>query len=443
VKGGRSDRSFLIIWGGKELKELVILILAVLAYYFIIFDKRMPKSTITLFIGLILMASHLVKNMNVENLSEIVDFNTLGLLFGMMITVSILEETGLFQYLVVKMLRLSKANYIRTIVFLMMVVALTSAFLDNVITILMTAPMIFLVADTLGVNPTSLIFLTLFIDNIGGMATIIGSPLNIVLGSESGLSFNAFLKNLGTFAIFAFITVFVVFKRYLPKPENADEKLKLLAQMDPKKAITNLPLLKKSLPVFLVVLAGFSMHGILKTELSIISMLGALFILLLSNRKFEDVSKKIDWDTLFFYMGLYMITFSLEKAGFTDTIAKLFMPLKDHPFASSIVFLWISSIITPFLSAVPGTLLMVPVIHKLVSVGFTPYIWWAYGMGANLGTNLTPLGAVQNLIGVSLLEKNQGEKIEFTAFMKLGIKVVLPTMILATIWVSIRFMIWG
>ncbi len=422
---------------------LIVLVLAVLAYYFIIFVNNIENSVTTLFFAIIIMFLKLhptgasnqeLLPMNMENLSHIVDFNTLGLLLGMMIIVAFLKKSGFFQYMIINILRLSRGNFHRMLLMLMIIVALTSAFLDNVITIMMTLPMIFLIADTMEVDPSPFVFMTIFIDNVGGMATLIGSPLNLVLGSISGKSFNEFIMNTGIFSIIAFIVIYWLSKRMIKLNDESLSKIRRLLEMDPNKAITDKKMMRVSTIVFLFVVVGFVLHSFFEIELSYVSLLGALTLLLAFRKSFEKVAEDIDWDTLFFYMGLYIISYSLEEIGVIEAIAKALSPLASHPIIAFLGILWGAAVVIPFLSAVPGTLILAPVLKYLVGYGFSPNIWWAYAFGANLGTNLTPLGAVQNLIGVAMLEKQTGKKITFGEFMKVGFKVTIPALVIASIW---------
>ncbi len=417
---------------------LLTLFLAVLAYYFIIFVKDIENSITTLFFAIIILLLKLHRpgfvEMNLRNLGHIVDFNTIGILLGMMIVVGFLKKSGFFQYMIIKMLRFTRGNFDLMLLMLMITVSVTSAFLDNVITILMTLPMIFLIADTMEVDPTPMVLMTIFMDNVGGMATLIGSPLNLVLGSISGKSFNDFLTHTGVFTIIAFVIVYYLSKRWVKTGASEIEKLKKLSEMDPEKAIEDKRMMKVSVIVFLFIVAGFMLHSILEIELSYIALLGALTLMIIFRSSFEKASEDIDWDTLFFYMGLYTISYSLEEIGVIQQMAQVLMPLKDHFIAYSMVIMWGAAFIIPFLSAVPGTLILAPVLGYLVKAGFSKSIWWAYAFGANLGTNFTPLGAVENLIGVAMLEKQTGRKIGFGEFMKYGIRSTVPAIAVASVW---------
>ena len=409
-------------------------------YYYIIFGKG-NKAVIVFGLGLVLFMTKIIEGMEPSNLSHIVDFNTLGLLFGMMIVVSFMKKTGFFQYSAIKVVRLSKARFWRMTVLLMVLVALTSAFLDNLITIILVSPMLFLISDNLGMDATPLILLAIFIDNIGGMSTLIGSPLNIVLGSTSGLSFGQFLVTMGPIAIVAFVITLLIMKRALPSSRDVADKMKVLSEMEASRAITDRSLLMKTLYVFMAVLVGFALHNVIKVELSVMAMLGAVVLLILSKRNFESIAEDIDWDTLFFYGGLYMISYALEHVGVINFIAGFFEPLTEHQLVMFLIMVWLSAIVVPFLSAVPATLIFAPIIQKLISMGFDVNLWWAYAIGANLGSSLSPLGALQNLVGLNLLAKQTGKEYPFMRYVKEAARVCIPSLIAGSvyiIWLYVR-----
>jgi Na+/H+ antiporter NhaD/arsenite permease-like protein len=297
----------------------------------------------------------------------------------------------------------------------------------------LVAPIIFLIADTIKINPAPLMIFAIIVDNIGGMSTLIGSPLNIVLGSIGNLDFNRFLLVMLPISIISFVSSFFMFKSQNNfDVELFNKRLQSLMKMKPSKAIQNKNLMIKSVIIFSIVLAGFMLHTVIDIDLALIAMSGALLLMLLAGRDFEKMAKQIDWNTMFFYAGLFIITFSLEKIGVIEVISEVFMPLIDSPLLLMIVIMWLGSIITPFLSAVPGTLIMAPVVSLLVSNGAPYELWFAFAIGANLGTNLTPLGAVQNIVGLSLIEKQTGTSYGFTQYLKMTYKFVLIPMILGT-----------
>ncbi|GAB6188721.1 ArsB/NhaD family transporter [Marinitoga arctica] len=418
------------------MSEILVLGITIIAYYFIIFSKSVKKSIITFFFGVLLFILKPVEGLEFENIGNIVSFETLGILLGMMIIVEILKESGFFTFAAVNAIKLSRYKFWIVLTLIMILVVLFSAFLDNLITIMLMAPIIFLIADTLEINPTPLMLLTIAIDNIGGMSTLIGSPLNIVLGSIGELDFTKFLIKMLPITILSFISTIFVFKVSNKVDSKIfNERLKTLSSMDPGKTIENKSLMYKGIIVFAIVLTGFIFHSTIKIDLALIAVAGALVLMLLTQKDFESMSKDLDWDTMFFYGGLFTIAFALEEVGVTQAIANIFNPLLDKPKMLMLVIMWISSFVIPFLSAVPGTLILAPVIKLLILNGAPFELWYAYAIGANLGTNLTPLGAVQNIVGVSLLEKNYNQTVTFNEYMKKSLMFVLLPMILGSIYI--------
>lgn len=414
---------------------ILVLGITIIAYYFIIFAKNVKKSIITFFFGILLFILKPVEGLEFENLGRIVSFETLGILLGMMIIVEILKESGFFTFAAVNAIKLSRYKFWIVLTLIMILVVLFSAFLDNLITIMLMAPIIFLIADTLEINPTPLMLLTIAIDNIGGMSTLIGSPLNIVLGSIGRLDFTTFLIKMLPITVLSFISAMFIFKvNNKIDSKLFNEKLKTLSSMDPEKTIENKSLMYKGVIVFAIVLTGFIFHSKIKIDLALIALAGALILMLLTQKDFESMSKDLDWDTMFFYGGLFTIAFSLEEIGVTQAIANLFNPLIDTPMILMLVIMWIAAFAIPFLSAVPGTLILAPVIKLLVLHGAPFELWYAYAIGANLGTNLTPLGAVQNIVGVSLLEKNYNKTVTFSEYMKKSLMFTLIPLILGSVY---------
>jgi Na+/H+ antiporter NhaD/arsenite permease-like protein len=419
------------------LNGALVIVIAIVAYYFIIFSKKVKKSVTTLLLSIILYIFNPVNTLTLENIGKIISFETLGILFGMMIIVEFLKESGFFTFSAVWVIKASKAKFWAALFSLMLITALFSAFLDNLITILFISPIIFLITDTLEIDAAPFIMLTIFIDNIGGMSTLIGSPLNIVLGSISKLDFTQFMKIMSVIAFITFISTFTIFRKKYTKAQTAEfsEKLKRLGNMKPEKAITNKKLLLISIIVFALVLTGFIFSSTIKINSALIAVFGGLILLFVFNHDFASFSSRIDWDTMFFYAGLFSISYALDKIGVTQSIAWIFKPLIGAPVILMLCFMWLSAFVIPFLSAVPGTLLLAPVVKILIGYGAPAELWYAYAVGANLGSNFTPLGAVQNIVGVSLLEKHGGKSLSFSQFMNYSKKTFLVSLILGTFFV--------
>ncbi|MDK2946827.1 MAG: hypothetical protein PWQ85_1622 [Geotoga sp.] len=425
-----------------DLEKIFALLIVVIAYYYIIFGKKY-KAPVVFGLALIVAALRLVEGLEPDNISKVVDFNTLGLLAGMTVIVEFLKKTGLFQFLSIRIVKIGGKRFFWTVVGLMALVAVASAFLDNLVTIILIAPMIFVICDTLGLDPIPFLILTIIIDNIGGMSTLIGSPLNLVLGSVSGLGFNDFIRNMGLISIISFVVVLLLFKKYTKINQQILDRLESLRNIDERKAIVEPKSLKFTLSIFLVVIFLFAIHNVVEIDLSFIALLGAVAVMLYHRKEFNEISNEIDWDTLFFYAGLYILSYALEEIGITKMLAGMFMPLLAHKLLATFAIFGFVSISIPWLSAVPGTLIIAPVVRILVSSGFSSQFWWVYGVSANLATNLTLLGAVQNIVGVNLLSKQIGRNFGFGEYMKWTFKPYLVTSIIGLGYALIKVYIGG
>lgn len=393
-----------------------MLFIFAITYYFIIRGSH-RTSVIVFLMGLIIALGRIIENVKMKHIGFIVDFNTIGLLMGMMILVGLLKSTGFFQYIAIRTVKLGGGNFARTILFLCATVAICSAFLDNVTTILLFSPVFFLISDTLDIDASPLIMLSILSANIGGTATMIGDPPNILIGSASGLSFVSFLGHLSPIAFIAFLITALSFKKYLKAKTRTKDGLQNFLATDPSTVIVDKLLLKKLLIIFGCVLLGFIFHETLDYEMSLIAMTGAAVGLLVSKKSFEEIAQEIEWDTLFFFVGLFMITFALEDVGIISYVTKFIGGIRTE-WLLSLALVWIAGLCAAFIGAVPTTVAMIPVVRGLLASGANPVIWWALALGACLGGNGSAIGAAANIVGVSLMNKHTSQKIGFADFFK-------------------------
>ncbi|ABR31538.1 citrate transporter [Thermosipho melanesiensis] len=416
-----------------QLDSVFTLLIVAIAYGFIIFGRK-NKAAITFGLALVIAAFKFVRGIEFENISRIVDFDTLSLLTGMMIIVAFLSKSGFFEFFSIRVVKIGGKRFYLTLSFLMIIVALTSAFLDNVVTILVMTPMIFLISDILQLSPIPLVMLTLAMDNIGGAGTLIGSPLNLVIGSISGYSFNDFIVKMGPVAIFAFVGVLMYYKRRIKVNQKLLEHIEKLKEIDEKKAITDSKMMVTSVVVFLITVVLFMLHSILNVELGVIALLGGTFLIIVFSDGYESVAEHIDWDMLFFFAGLYIMSYALEEIGVTQMIANTLLPLKSMPILSMMIIYGLAILTVPILNNVPAALIIAPVIKILVASGFSQSLWWTFAIGANFVTNLTPLGAVQNIVAVNMLEKQIHRKFGFIEFVRWMITPVLISLVIGFIY---------
>ena len=372
-----------------------------------------------------------------------IDWNVIFLLLGMMIIVGVIHKTGLFEYLAIKAIRLAKGNPRRAFIYILLLVAFASALLDNVTTILLAVPMTFLVAKYLKVNPVPLILGEVFISNIGGAATLIGDPPNIIIASKADLSFNAFLIHMTPIVLLVMVVivpllVFLFRKELVNKPEDRVA----IMQLDPTSFITDKVLLIKSLSVLGVVILAFVLHSVLHLEPAIIAMMGAGLVVLLSNLKPEQFAKDVEWGTLVFFAGLFVMVGALVNVGALKLVADRIGEFVggDAALAAGVVVI-VSSVVSGIVDNIPYVASMTPVIAQLnqqIPGIDNDGLWWALALGADFGGNLTIVGASANVVAIGLAAA-AGHKISFLKFLKYGVPVTLVSTALALPYVLIRY----
>jgi len=415
------------------METIIVLILFFLTYYLIISGK-FQRSLVAFTMGLFVMLLQISEGISIKQVSSYVDFNTIGILLGMMILVGILKKTGMFQYIAAKIVKNSKGRMYLIYITLLIAVAFFSSVLDNVTTILLFSPVVFLIADTAGISHVSLIFSMIFAANIGGMTTIVGDPPNILVGSASGASFISFMLVMIIPSLLMLSAVLVYFHFRYPHIRKVESsKLQRLMDIDPKKAIEDRPLFIKGIVIFALVITGFVVHEKLDYEASLIALTGASVLMLLSKINFQEISQEVEWDTIFFFVGLFTLAKALEEVGVIGSVANWINQFSTNPLLLVLSVLWISAALGGFIGAVPVVTVFIPIIQRLQ--GMIPHsneLWWALALGACIGGNMTISGAAANMVAVGLVEKTQKTKISFVAFLKEGIVITVIGLVIAT-----------
>lgn len=420
------------------LEKIFVMGIFILTYYFIIFGK-FQRSAIVLFMGLIIAFTKFVEEMKIHKIGEFIDMNTIGLLLGMMIIVGVLKKTGFFQYAAIKVIKAGGKNLWKLILYISILVAIFSAFLDNVTTILLFSPILFLLLDTVEVNPTPFLFLMVISSNIGGTATMIGDPPNILVGSAGGISFLRFMFFMAPPSIIALFVTLWLFKKILPIP-NVEKKLEKFSLMDPEKAITDKRLLKRVIWIFIGVILFFTLHETLDYEIATIALAGATLAMIFSGDSFESISSSVEWDTIFFFIGLFMIAYALEEVGIVSLFSKGILMFSRNILLLKIIFLWISGLVSSFIGAVPTVSVMIPVVRDLVSKGFSETLWFALALGASFGGIGTMTGTASNIVGIGLLEGHIKRKISYIEYLKVGLPVMLICNTISTLYIILLHM---
>ncbi|WP_027309189.1 ArsB/NhaD family transporter [Caloramator sp. ALD01] len=416
-----------------NLVQIISLIVFVATFALIVSEKI--NRTVAAMLGAMILL--VIKIITQENAVEFIDYTTVGVLVGMMIIVSIIKRTGLFEYLAIKMAKLSKGDPMKIIIVFGIMTAVLSAFLDNVTTILLMIPVTLVISRLLKINPIPFIMVEVLSSNIGGTATLIGDPPNIMIGSEAGIGFLDFIVNLAP-VILVILIATVYTMRFIYKNElKVEQNLKIeIMKLDEFSAITDKLLLIKSLFVLGLVILGFFMHEQLGYESSIVALAGATLLLLISGVELDEILVEIEWPTIFFFIALFTIVGTLEEVGVISIMAKAIVGLtKGNLLLTGLIILWASAILSAFLDNIPFVATMIPLIKgmgAMSGMNIMP-LWWALSLGACLGGNGTLIGASANVVTAGIMEK-EGYKITFKDFLKIGFPMMLLSIVISTIY---------
>ncbi len=373
-----------------------------------------------------------------------IDWNVIFLLFGMMVIVGVLKQTGVFEYVAIWAAKKAKGKPFRVMTLLCLITAVASAGLDNVTTVLLIAPVTLLVCEKIGVRPVPFLIAEALASNIGGTATLVGDPPNLIVASRSGLGFNDFLVNLAPVVVVMLIAFIALSRILFRKDFNADPKqVAQVMQLDEREAIQDRSLLIRSLIVLTLVLAAFTLHGILHLEPSVVALLGAGLLVGISGLRPQSYLVDVEWETLLFFAGLFILVGSLVKTGVIDYLAAgLVAATGDSVPAAMMLILWGSAALSAIVDNIPFVATMAPVVDQLVS-GSGPFagqngLWWALVLGADLGGNATAIGASANVV-VAGIAKKSGHPISFWEFTRYGSVVAVVTLAIATPYLLLRY----
>ncbi len=428
---------------------LVALAIFVLTYAAIV-TERINRSVVALLgAGLMIFSGVL----NQAEAFHGIDLNTISLLTGMMVIVAVTQKSGVFQYVAIVATKAVRADPWWLMVMLAMVTAVFSALLDNVTTVLLIAPVTLLITDALRVPPYPYLFTVILSSNIGGTATLIGDPPNIMIGSATGLTFNDFLFNLAPLSVvvmaLTIIPIYLIWGRKLSA--SAEDRAQVMA-FDERQSITDVKLLKQALFVITLVILGFVMAHQIGQEPGTIAMFGAALMLLLRvfNKDAEAQSHdihhtfgEVEWVTIFFFIGLFVVVAGVEKAGALEIMAHKIVEWTGGDFAvTAYAILWVSAVLSAVVDNIPFVATMIPVIQNLETV-FGPEqintLWWSLAMGACLGGNGSLVGASANLVVAGFAER-AGQPIRFLPFMLMAFPLMLMSIVVSTGYLYLRYL---
>ena len=424
-------------------------VILILAYIFIATEK-IPKVTIaligaalTMFLGLVSVNKNLSDgSLDPHYFVNFIDFNVIFLLVAMMIIVNISTATGMFNWIANQLLKFTKGHPTLIVIVLAIFTAVVSAFLDNVTTVILIMPITFYIAEKLDINPIPFLIVEIFASNIGGTATLIGDPPNIIIGSAAGFSFMDFLNELtGIVAVILVLVVATMFLFFRKSLKTTPEKMKEIANLDNSNTITDYAGMYRSIVVLALVILGFVTHDMTHIPASLSAMAGASFLLLFENPK--HIIKDVEWNTIFFFIGLFIIIGGLEVSGGIALMAKWLLDVtQGSESATAMVILWGSGILSGIIDNIPYTVTMAPMIANIQSVMGAEYahpLWWCLSLGACLGGNLTIIGAAANVI-VSEYAAAHKHPISFMKFLFYGFVTVGISLSASTVYIYFRFL---
>ncbi len=402
----------------------------VLAYFFIIMEK-IHRGVVVWVAATFVIALGVI---NQEKAIEAVDFNTLLLLIGMMVIVGITRKSGAFEYMAIKSAKLVQGKPVYLLAILGIVTGLASAFLDNVTTVLLMVPVTYALTDRLEISPIPFLLTEILSSNVGGTATLIGDPPNIMIGSATGLGFLDFITNLYLPSLFILLVMIACLAFIYRRDLHADnDKIQRIMLLNEKEFIKEWSILKKSLLVLALTILGFLLHQALGLESATIALLGAGILLLITREEFEEALLNVEWPTIFFFGGLFILVGALKVNGVIDLIARESLKVTGNNLVTTgMLVLWLSAIASAFIDNIPFVATMIPLLQSIGSLTHLPMesIWWALSLGACLGGNGTLIGASANVIVAGMSER-YNTPIRFMDYLKIGFPLMLLSIIIA------------
>jgi Na+/H+ antiporter NhaD/arsenite permease-like protein len=405
----------------------------------VIATDRVDRTKVAL-VGAVLVL--LTQTIEQEAAIEAIDWNTLGLLAGMMLMVKVTEPTGVYTWLAIRAGQLSRGRPLAVVLALATTTAVLSAFLDNLTTVLLVVPITFLLADALDIDPIPLVIIEIVVSNIGGTATLIGDPPNILIAGATDLTFLEFIAHLAPVSALTFVAVtsglYLAFRdRLQVKPEAR----KRVMELDAARSIEDMQELKRTVPVLVGTILLFFAHQALHIEPATVAMSGATVMLLVSRQSLERSLAGIEWPTLFFFIGLFVMVGALEETGAIDEVAEGIASVTAGDRTAELLGItWASAIGSGLVDNIPFTAAMIPVVEQLQgSDGGDNAYWWALALGACFGGNATLVAAAANVAAAGMAARS-GRPIGFITFLRIGIPVTFASMLIATAYIAVRYL---
>lgn len=379
--------------------------------------------------------------MSADKALSYIDFNTIGVLVGMMIFVAIVRQSGMFEYIAVRAAKAVHGDPWKIMVAFTLITAVLSAILDNVTTVLLVGPMSIAIARMLKIDPVPFLMGQILASNVGGTATLIGDPPNIMIGSAAHLSFMDFLDNTG-FAVLFILAVLILLMKivYEKKIELGTVDTGAIEKLDPSKSITNRALMKKGIIILICVIIGFMFHDKLGIESSVIALTAAAVMLVIGREDVDQAIQDVEWTTILFFMSLFVVVGGLTETGIIKELAsKIIDATNGHPMVTMLVLLWASALLSSILDNIPFVATLIPLILAMQADGMdVTSFWWAISLGACLGGNGTMIGASANVV-LSDISTKHGYPITFKSYLKVGMPFMLLSIVISTVFLVVKF----
>ena len=409
----------------------IIAIAVFLVVIVLIMTEKVHRTSAALAGAVVLLLTNVL---TVDKAVGYIDFNTIGVLVGMMLFVAVIKNSGVFEYIAIRAAKMAKGDPWKIMVAFILITAFLSAFLDNVTTVLLVGPMTITIARMLNINPVPFLITQIFAANIGGTATLIGDPPNIMIGSATGLGFLDFVANTGIVAVVS-IVVIIIIMRFLYKTKLvADaEAISAVSHLDENKAIEDQALLIKSLIMICLVVIGFIFHSQIGIESSTVALSAAAIIMVIGRQNIDYAIGEVEWPTILFFVALFIVVGGLDETGVIGQLANLVLSTTEgHPVVTMMVLLWASALLSSVLDNIPFVATLIPLVIALGEGGMdVEPLWWAISLGACLGGNGTLIGASANVV-LSGVSGKHGYPITFKTYTKIGFPIMIVTIVIST-----------
>ncbi len=418
----------------QEVVAIVVFLIVIVA----IMTEKVHRTAAALAGSVILLLTGVL---DVDSAIGYIDFNTIGVLIGMMLFVAVVKNSGLFEYVAIKAAKMAKGDPWKIMVAFIIITAFLSGFLDNVTTVLLVGPMTITIARMLKINPVPFLLTQIFAANIGGTATLIGDPPNIMIGSAAGLTFLDFVANTGIVAIVSIIVLVIIMRFVYGSKLSADvEAIKSVAQLDETKAIEDHALLVKSIVMVIIVVFAFIFHSQIGMETATIALTCAAVMMVIGKQNIDHIVSEVEWSTILFFVALFTVVGGMVETGVIGELAHIILNTAEgHPIMMMMILLWASALLSSILDNIPFVATLIPLVIALGESGVDiEPLWWAISLGACFGGNGTLIGASANVV-LSGISNKHGYPITFKDYTKVGFPVMIMTVVLSTIFLLVKY----